>query len=194
MNQINTTIQSVQVTDKTITLAVGEDDIAGSNQTVHEDALSTNHGAGLLVEGRPNGVSVESQYFDGSYSSATAVGTENIYEKSIKWNLSDIPNQANVSGMKYMGGLNTFEAVQSTNLDQIAKESYWEIKGGSLRITSLFKNSANLVDKVSYGFRISRNRQLQIVKHEWNTVDNNGVIASSQSSRVLQTIGVSFSS
>ena len=30
-----------------------------------------------------------------------------------------------------------------------------------------FKNSADLVDKVSYGFRISRNRQLQIVKHEW---------------------------
>lgn len=196
LNQINTIISSVQVTDKTITLAVGEDDIAGSNQTIHEDALSTNHGAGVLVEGRPNGVGVDNQYYDGSYTSADALDIDNIYEKSIKWNLSDTPNQPNVSGMKYLGGLNSFETVASTNADQISKESFWEIKGGSLRITSLFKNSANLVDKVSYGFRISRNRQLQIIKHEWTTTLNSdsGNVETSQSSRVLQTIGVSFSS
>lgn len=196
LNQINTTIESVKVVDKTITLAAGDDDIAGSNQVVHEDSLADTHGAGVLVEGRPNGIEVTNQYFDGSYSSADALDIDNIYEKSIRWNLSDAPGQANVTGMRYLGGLNTFEASQSTNSDQIAKESFWEVKGGSLRITSLFKNSAGLVDKVSYGFRISRNRQLQIVKHEWVTSQNTDTLAieTTQTSRVLQTIGVSFSS
>lgn len=196
LNQINTTIESVKVVDKTITLAAGDDDIAGSNQAVHEDSLADTHGAGVLVEGRPNGIEVTNQYFDGSYSSADALDIDNIYEKSIRWNLSDTPGQANVTGMRYLGGLNSFEASQSTNSDQIAKESFWEVKGGSLRITSLFKNSAGLVDKVSYGFRISRNRQLQIVKHEWVTSQNTDTLAieTQQTSRVLQTIGVSFSS
>lgn len=200
LNQINTTIESVKVVDKTITLAAGDDDIAGSNQAIHEDSFADNHGSGLLVEGRPHGIEETNQYFNGTFEKSPDFNTNdptlepfNIYEKSFRWNLSDNPHQASISGMRYLGGLNTFEPSPETNLQQIAKESFWELKGGGLRITSLFKNSADLVDKVSYGFRISRNRQLQIVKHEWvSSLDASQNVVSTPSSRVLQTIGVSF--
>lgn len=200
LNQINTTIESVKVVDKTITLAAGDDDIAGSNQGIHEDSFADNHGAGLIVEGIPHGINETNQYFNGTFEQSHDFNTNdptlepfNIYEKSFRWNLSDKPHQASTSGMRYLGGLNTFEDQAETNLQQIAKESFWELKGGGLRITSLFKNSADLVDKVSYGFRISRNRQLQIVKHEWiSSMDASSNVVATQTSRVLQTIGVSF--
>ena len=200
LNQINTTIESVKVVDKTITLAAGDDDIAGSNQEIRPDSFADNHGAGIVVEGRPQGIPVTNQYFNGTFPQSHDFNTNdvslepfNIYEKSFRWNLSDTPGQASITGMRYLGGLNTFEPSPVTNLQQIEKESFWELKGGGLRITSLFKNSADLVDKVSYGFRISRNRQLQIVKHEWvSSLDGSQNVVSTQSSRVLQTIGVSF--
>jgi acyl-[acyl carrier protein]--UDP-N-acetylglucosamine O-acyltransferase len=200
LNQINTTIESVKVVDKTITLAAGDDDIAGSNQDVHVDSFADNHGAGLIVEGIPYGIAKTNQYFNGTFEKSPDFNTNdpilepfNVYEKSFRWNLSDNPHQASISGMRYLGGLNSFEPSPETNLQQIAKESFWELKGGGLRITSLFKNSADLVDKVSYGFRISRNRQLQIVKHEWvSSLDASQNVVSTKSYRVLQTIGVSF--
>jgi predicted acyltransferase (DUF342 family) len=213
LNQINTTIESIQVTDKTITLAVGQpvekfdengndilggNDLAGSNQYVHIDSYETNHKSGLKVEGIPYGVidGLNDENYNGTFSSSELIKTENVYEKSLLWNMSHSGING-IEGMQFMGGINTFSSSEATNLEQIKRESFWEVKGGSLRITSLFKNNAGLIDKVSYGFRISRNRQLQIVKHEWiaeesgsNVVIRNGA----PTINILQTLGVSFSS
>ena len=193
LNQINTTVSNIQVTDKTITLAVGEDDVAGGAQNIHEDSRSNNDKSGIKVEGKPTGISDDNSYFIGTFDSSDAIDVDNIYEKSILWNLSDSINDD--SGLRYMGGLNTFEALPKNNLAQMERESFWEVKGGSLRITSLFKNASDLVDKISYGFRISRNKQLQIVKYEWKTSrDPTSQVVSTEKilPKVLQTMGVSF--
>ena len=198
LNQLETTVETVKVNDKTITLAVGDDDIPGSNQIVHIDSKDNNHKAGIRVEGRPVNVTQDDDLFTGNFASMSNLYVDNIYEKSILWNIGEQSyNQylENTSmGMKYMGGLNTFESIPITNLQQIERESFWEIKGGSLRITSLFKNSSDLIDKVSYGFRISRNKQLQIVKHEWNSYyEDDGVnVNVANKVNILQTLGVSF--
>ena len=198
LNQINTTVSTVQVTDKTITLAVGEypnyTDIAGSTQTINPDSHDTNDKSGIKVEGKPHNLpSANDDYFNGTFEGANEIDVDNIYEKSILWNLSDSISDDN--GLRYMGGLNTFEALPKNNLEQMERESFWEVKGGSLRITSLFKNASDLVDKISYGFRISRNKQLQIVKYEWKTSRDpttQEVSTEKILPKVLQTMGVSF--
>lgn len=194
LNQINTTIESIQVTDKTITLAVGQDDLAGSNQTVLQDSKQTNHKSGIQIEGRPYGVESEDSKLIGSFDSLSNIQVDNIYEKSLLWNMSQFAHGSTSDGMRFNGGLNTFETSHSTNLEQIQNESFWEMKGGGLRITSLFKNKYNLVDKVSYGFRISRNRQLQFVKYEWLTTpdEGNGIQVNYKNPNILQTLGVGF--
>lgn len=197
LNQINTTVESVQVTDKTITLAVGHDDVAGSNQVVHVDSKLTNHKSGIRIEGRPTLIEHDDPKITGEYQTLSDLGVDNIYEKSFLWNVTDDlrnPSFDNLHGMKSLGGLNSFEDEQITNLEQLENESFWELKGGGLRITSLFKNSADGVDKVSYGFRISRNKQLQIVKQEWKTnlEDDGSWTVGNPKTNILQTLGVSF--
>jgi hypothetical protein len=80
------------------------------------------------------------------------------YEKSFMWN----------NGKKANGGI---LALGSTAVQDIDQESYWEVKGGSFRITTpvnVQRDDNNDVtaafDIVSYAFRVSDIGSLQIVK------------------------------
>jgi cytoskeletal protein CcmA (bactofilin family) len=65
------------------------------------------------------------------------------YEKSIRWNY----------------GVNGVESLRTSNLDA---ESFWEVMGGSLRITTHKDTSGS--NYVSYGFRINQNDELEFIK------------------------------
>lgn len=205
INYQSTSVTEVRVADKKMKLAVGEDDNTVSNPglfAIHQDGPLTNHQSGISIEGRPYGIGEDDIRLDPQYSNLDSLHYENLFEKSILWNVSQ---DADInSGISYLGGLNSFIGVTdsaslghgATNMQQINRESFWELKGGGLRITSLFKNSSDLIDKVSYGFRISKNRSLEIVKYEWrSTADAVGnVTVNTVIPKILQTLGLSFGS
>lgn len=72
-----------------------------------------------------------------------------MYEKSITWN----HNQ----GMEYIGTSN------------VSSESYWDVKGGSLRITHNKTNG----HEVAFALRVNDHDELELVKKQWNTTSSN---------------------
>lgn len=72
-----------------------------------------------------------------------------IHEKSISWNYG-------VNGTEHLGTSN------------MTSESYWEIAGGSLRMThkKLYSGDSN-IRELSFGFRINNHEELELVKKYW---------------------------
>lgn len=115
----------LQVQDKVINLAFTSN--LGSNLVDGP----TNDGAGIVVQGVPDG-------FEATQSNVQ------FFEKSIKWK--------NAGGMQHLGTAN------------IENESYWDVRGGALRITH------NKTDGTELGFslRVNQFDELELVKTVWN--------------------------
>jgi hypothetical protein len=75
---------------------------------------------------------------------ANPVTQSNLYEKSLKWNVAD--------------GMNLLGTASYSN------ESYWELKGGGLRIT----HNKSETEELAFGFRINEQEELEIVKKYWS--------------------------
>ena len=102
----------------------------GSNNDIF-DADYTSSGAGLEIFGVPTSADT----YEGNNS--------NLWEKSLLWNHGN-------GGIKEMGQWG----------DDNSIESFWELKGGSFRVTSVKSN----MDEISFGFRINSSDQLELHK------------------------------
>jgi len=109
---------------------------SGSNETAPLDGPSTNDRSGLVIDG---------------YPTLASASMSNAYEKAILWRYGD---DAAATGVTSMGTNN------------ISKESYWEMTGGSFRLTHKKVSGSTWTD-VSFGFRINENDELEIVKKFW---------------------------
>ena len=158
----NSSVENVTVMDKKIILSSGQDD-AGTNSVMLEDKFDTNHKSGIEVEGLPVGINSNNPLF-----SHADVG--NVYEKSFLWHVSEqaMPN-GQTDGMTYTGPLMTVSgtAADTTNLGSVDKEAFWELKGGQFRISSVFQDANGQLEKISYSMRITKNKELQFMKHQW---------------------------
>jgi hypothetical protein len=63
------------------------------------------------------------------------------------------------------------------------------MKGGGLRLSSFIENANNELEKISYTMRITKNKELQFVKHEYT---NDGSSYIKKTPIQVATFGVSF--
>lgn len=146
LNSIDTTITELYVEDKTINLA------HSSNSTINDGDANTQ--SGFVVEGTP---------LVSDLNIPTNVADSNIlpiYEKSIKWNYNDTDPVLGFVDNVGLGGVGT---------SNIESESYWEVKGGGLRITAckpVIDGSGVCTGSnvVSFGMRVNHLDELEIVK------------------------------
>lgn len=142
IDSINVSQTTLLVQDKQIYLAYGSND--GSNIT---DGI-TNDGAGIVIPGCGMSNLANGNTISVPQTSTTNIG---VYEKSFKWNYGN------------MTGLGIFTKSVET-------ESYWEVKGGSLRITNMnptaWDGQANVTasNPISFTLRINNTGELEIVK------------------------------
>jgi predicted acyltransferase (DUF342 family) len=186
-NKIDVTTTTLQVEDKVITLASGSNDVPGGQQYINVDGILNNK-SGLKIEGIMEGFnSNNSDLFDNA-----VVG--NIFEKSFLWNWSEGIQEGSIVGGMQNGPLSTINDIQTEYVGRIATkpsiqlktESFWELKGGALRISSVIENTSGELEKISYSIRITNNKELQFVKHEYNP---DGVL---RAVNQVASFGVSF--
>lgn len=188
-NNIGVDVTNIQVEDKTITLATGStpDDVPGGQQYINADG-TLNHKSGMIVEGIPD-------KFDSNHATYTDSNLGNVWEKSFMWNWNE---EGNVNGGMQQGPLCTLSNVQAeysygdaelTNSYNVENESFWELKGGSLRLSSVIENDDGFLEKISYSMRITKTKELQFVKHEYT---NDGVNYTKKVPIQVATFGVSF--
>jgi len=127
---------------------------------------------------------------------ATAGGVTNIWEKSFLWNWNE--EGLNTGGIQ-QGPLSSLTSVKTaysyadadvTNSKNIEHESFWELKGGALRLSSFVQNSVGQLEKISYTMRITKTKELQFIKHEYTTAD--GAVYVKKTPNAVATFGVSF--
>lgn len=194
-NNVGVEVTNLQVEDKTITLSTGNTDIPGGAQYINEDG-SLNHKSGLKVEGIP-------QHYDSNDTAtyahdftSSAGGVTNIWEKSFLWNWNEDGDanggmqQGPISSISSVGTNYSYAANQLTNAYNIDHESFWELKGGALRLSSFVENSSGQLEKISYTMRITRSKELQFVKHEYTTTD--GTSYTKKTPNAVATFGVTF--
>jgi acyl-[acyl carrier protein]--UDP-N-acetylglucosamine O-acyltransferase len=187
-NNLNVTTTSLQVEDKVITLASGSNDVAGGQQYINVDGILNNK-SGLKIEGIMDGFnSNSSRLFNNEHFG-------NVFEKSFLWNWTEgTQDTSSITGGMQNGPLSTINEIQSFYDDKLANkpsvqlktESFWELKGGALRISSVIENQTGELEKISYSIRITNNKELQFVKHEYNS---DGVL---HSVNQVAAFGVSF--
>ncbi len=118
-------------------------DGSGSNEVGPVDGFLTNDLSGLVVDGYPD---------------MSNVSMSNAFEKSLLWHFGDSPSSVGVMGLG------------TSNID---KEAYWEMVGGSFRLThkKVDATGSNYTE-VSFGFRINEHDELEMVKKYWSDVSN----------------------
>jgi len=93
----------------------------------------------------------------GKPASVTDLSAASNFEKSVRWNY-------NVDGLMGLG---------TSNIDN---ESYWEVKGGSLRLThTKTKADGSFDSTVTFGFRINHLDEMELVKKFYNPSTSNYV-------------------
>jgi hypothetical protein len=83
--------------------------------------------------------------FPSGYNSNVA----SAYEKSFRWNYG-------ATGMNDLGTSN------------MSAEAFWEVLGGSLRITNRKVSGSNVID-TSFGFRVNELDELELTKKFWDS-------------------------
>lgn len=196
-DSIHTTTTDLFVEDKIILLATSSNAVyGGSNYSVGSDSLQ-NSVSGIQIQGLPEHFDYDSVMADTSsnaqafrtsvynpvYDSSSTHNYDSIWDKSLIWNWNGGLQYGPQSSSKYVQDK---YSINPTNAESIASESFWEMKGGGLRLTSYIENDAGELEKISYGIRITKNKELQFVKHEYNAA---GVSTNTQQ---VATFGISF--
>jgi hypothetical protein len=160
IDSINTTSVDLMIQDNHITLS------HNSNDVVIRDGFTTNHTSGIIIDGIPN-VPV-ANVIPGDVDESAM---KKLYEKSLKWNFKD-PLSTTALPQNGMGGLG------GSNVDA---ESFWELKGGGLRITNskpTFATDGTYTgcNVVSFGFRINQYDEFELVKRYTNQNIKSGAL------------------
>ena len=156
ITSITTYEETLEIFDKKITLCAG-----GSNGVFVDG--TANDGSGLIVSGYPS--------TDGELSGL--VQNDILYEKSIKLHCPSAQAMMKLNNPSNIDALTSFE-----------QESYWEVKGGDLRMT-LQKTET---DFVTFGWRIGAYGELELIK-SWSTGGVAGKKIVSKFGRVLDSVG-----
>ena len=149
LDTINTTETNLWIQDKTIQLAT-------SSNAMVIDGLATNSEAGVRIAGFPATACNTDPYFISASNNPTDV---NGYTKALLWNYG-------VDGISALGTSN------------IEKEPFWELRGGSFRIThtKLVTDGNGVVtgsNEVSFGFRVNHLDELELVKKYFSPSESN---------------------
>lgn len=127
-----------------VTGSINSEDILQTNLLIQDKTITlsvdSNNASNIVVDGVAND---ESGIIINGLPSGESNDVVGRYEKSIKWNYG-------VNGIVDLGG-------PKTNAD---KESYWDVRGGQLRITHQ-KASGN---KLAFGWRVNNLDELEFVK------------------------------
>ena len=147
-NTVDVATSKLIVEDKLIVLSTSSNYQSGDDiNDGTEDHADGNSGGGFLIAGKPSSTQL-------SDTSLTSLANEDVWEKSLKWNVND--------GMPYLGYLQSDATNDATYRD---RESYWELKGGAFHLSADRMNDAGTaVETVKYGFRINANDELEIIK------------------------------
>ena len=192
LNNIGVDVTNLQVEDKTITLATYSTeggDVPGGQQYINADGW--NNKSGINIEGIPS-------KFNSNHQTYNHPNVGNVWEKSFLWNKNE--NNSEIGGMQ-QGPMCTLTSVQSQygytndqlkNSHNIDHESFWELKGGALRLSSVIENANGDLEKISYSMRITKNKELQFVKHEYTYDENNNNEYIKKTPIQVATFGVSF--
>jgi hypothetical protein len=138
-NVLNTTVVQQTLKVADKTIQLANVGTGSNSDWLPTDGFLTNDQSGLVVDGFPS-------VFNSNAPSA--------YEKSIKWNYGDAGNQT--------------EGVLALGTADIEKEAYWELNGGSFRLTHKKINLDNSTTDISFGFRINQHDELELVKKYWD--------------------------
>lgn len=194
-NNVGVEVTNLQVEDKTITLSTGSNDVPNGEQYINQDG-ALNHKSGVQIEGLPQHYDINDTATYAHDFTATAGGVTNIWEKSFLWNWNEDGDanggiqQGPMSSIGSVGTNYNYAANQLTNAYNIDHESFWELKGGALRLSSYIENSVGQLEKISYTMRITRTKELQFVKHEYTTAD--GLSYTKKAPSAVATFGVTF--
>jgi len=144
IDSINVTQANLLVEDKEIYLAYNSNVVPADSSTWITDGIA-NTKSGLVVQGLPAAVP--------QYASAS---NEKYYGKSLTWN--------NNGGMSYLGSNTT------GSYDAVTNESFWELKGGSFRLSQpthiVPDANGNVVScsNITFVMRVNALNELEIVK------------------------------
>lgn len=147
INSIDTTITNLMVEDKTFILSHSSNGVV-----VHDGSANTQ--SGFKVEGTPLASDLNIPL------NVTDASVLPMYEKSILWNYNDKDSVTGFAPNVGLGGIGT---------SNIESESFWEVKGGGLRLTAskpVFDGLGNCTGSnvTSFGLRINHLDELEIVK------------------------------
>ena len=134
----------LEISDKTIELAVLAN--GGSNTDG-----TANTGSGFVISGVPSPAVINVK--------VPTAQVPTYYQKSVLWNYG-------------VGGIDALMAGYPGGSTVDLAESYWEMRGGGLRITSSVLDSSNNISDLSYGFRVNDKQQLELYKR-YTVVDPN---------------------
>jgi hypothetical protein len=109
-----------------------------------------NERSGIYIYGKPAAASFSNAPQPGDANDVT----QRFYEKSMIWNMG-------AQGMDKLGSATGVDYSTS-----ILNESYWQLRGGNLQLTTAQSDGSNVRD-TSYGFRINGRGELELYKHHW---------------------------
>ena len=138
--------ETLQVLDQTITLSH-----TGVDAATMLDGVGSNDGSGIIVAGLPSADGI----------APLAVTSSNLIEKSLKFRCP-YPDS--------LLSLNAASNAANYPLDAFNHESYWDVRGGDLRLT-LVKDESNHFTQ--FGFRIGAYGELELIK-SWGSLGPDG--------------------
>jgi len=155
--QVQGVIDSINVQQQNLLVENKEIYLAYSSNASPVIDGPANDQSGIIIQGA--GVNPLNQNPVPQYTTAS---NQNVYEKSVKWNYG-------------VGGIFTSNA---------STESFWEVKGGALKLTNQFptaydtQNNVTASNPISYTFRINSTGELEIVKfYNKNNAVSTSVVA-----------------
>ena len=168
IDSINVTQTTLSVSDKEIYLSYNSNIVQSNSATWVVDGVA-NDKSGIVVQGLPQDIP---QY--------SASNNEQYYGKSLVWNKS--------YGMNFLGSNSPIGGPSYAG-----KESFWELKGGALRISQpvdIIQDVDHNVfscSNISYHFRINSFQELEIVKV--SSVLSDGIITGTPTYQTVSRFG-----
>lgn len=147
INSITTYQDTLHIIDKEILLSAGE-----NNQPFVDGTL--NSGSGLFIAGLPS-------LTETGEAVPNTEANQKLYEKSIKL---VVPRNDSMMWLKKPAG-------EATSEECFDNESFWDVRGGDLRL-SLQKDDNK---QISFGFRIGARDELELIKKYWSTTEGDYV-------------------
>lgn len=140
-------INAISVSQTNLNINDKTINLAVTDGSVTVDGFATNNKSGILISGMPSG-----------YQAVT--DSNNVFQKGLLWNYAENLAAGTAAGVLMNGG------------ESLTDESFWEVLGGSLRLTTRRQNTMDAFGsniQISYAFRINSKDELELVKRAYDS-------------------------